>query len=80
MLISASGAPLLTDFGLSHLITSTSTCEAATDASKGSSRWQAPELIIPRDDADSSEGIHTKESDVWAFGMTGLVSIALFEV
>lgn len=26
-------------------------------------------------DADNSKVTHTKESDVWAFGMTGLVSL-----
>lgn len=73
VLISANGVPLLADFGLSHLMFATSTNEPATDAGKGDVRWQAPELVIPSEDFITPEEIHTKESDVWAFGMTGLV-------
>ena len=36
----------------------------------GSARWMSPELLIPPADQD---GLHTKESDVWAFGMTAYV-------
>lgn len=66
------------DFGISHILISTTTVETATAANKGSLRWQARELLL--DELSSgSEGAahHTKESDIWAFGMTCLVRFLL---
>ncbi|THH03007.1 hypothetical protein EW145_g6609 [Phellinidium pouzarii] len=71
VLISPSGVPLLIDFGISHLTLATSTLESATDARKGTFRWLSPELIFPKDGEQDAD-VHTKESDVWAFGMTCL--------
>ena len=63
------------DFGISHIINSSTTVETATSASKGTLRWQARELLAD-DETDQDEATHhTKESDVWAFGMTCLVNI-----
>ena len=37
---------------------------------KGSVRWMAVELIVPLfEDEDSGYEFHTKETDIWAFGM-----------
>ncbi|KAH8116854.1 kinase-like domain-containing protein [Phellopilus nigrolimitatus] len=85
ILISPDGCPLLMDFGLSHLLISTSTMETATGATNGTTRWMAPELLL-LDTANAAEAedggaagsvesdyeVHTKQSDVWAFGMTAL--------
>ncbi|KAH8115885.1 kinase-like domain-containing protein [Phellopilus nigrolimitatus] len=70
VLVSPKGAPLLMDFGLSHLVCTTSTVESATSARTGSIRWQSPELLFPPGDSD--DDVHTKASDIWAFGMTAL--------
>lgn len=61
------------DFGISHLLISATTVDTATAANKGSLRWQALELLdeSPSDGLDAA--YHTKESDIWAFGMTCLV-------
>lgn len=62
------------DFGISHLLTSTSTFETATRAEKGSARWMAIELFLVTGESSPEEDVHTMMSDVWAFGMTVLVS------
>ena len=66
--MSEAGVPLVMDFGISHLIGSTTRAETATAANKGTLRWQARELLV------GTVAHHTKESDIWAFGMTCLVS------
>lgn len=63
--VSNASVPCLTDFGLSKIVSET---QGFTTSAKvgGSSRWMAPELL---------EGKKlTIESDVWAYGMTILVS------
>lgn len=61
--------PRLADFGLSKLLTEVDgTCTATETAGVlGSLRWMARELF------DTDGGV-TCESDIWAFGMTILVS------
>ena len=61
---------MLMDFGISHLLETTSALELATHAGRGSLRWLAPELVL-------SEGLaqHTTESDIWALGMTYLAAV-----
>lgn len=67
-MISPTFQPLLTDFGLSrHIIASVS---ASTTGSGGSLRWKAPEL------ADEN-GKANEQSDIWAFGMTIVVSLEM---
>ena len=75
VVVSGAGIPLIMDFGISHLISSTQTVETATAAGKGSLRWQARELLA--DDGFQQDGAvhHSKESDIWAFGMTCLVNL-----
>ncbi|THH03006.1 hypothetical protein EW145_g6610 [Phellinidium pouzarii] len=70
VVVSPKGVPMLIDFGISHLSQATSTVDMPTSAKKGSFRWMSPELLSPQD--DEIDEIHTKESDIWAFGMTGL--------
>ncbi|KIJ59932.1 hypothetical protein HYDPIDRAFT_99722, partial [Hydnomerulius pinastri MD-312] len=66
ILISNYGVPYIADFGLSRLQV---TSAAATNTSrKGTLRWMARELL-------GHERVSpTAKSDVWAFGMTMLVS------
>ena len=69
--MSANGTPLLSDFGISRLqydgktITGTKTFRLTV-------RWIAPELIDESNDSTSHQ-MHTKETDVWAFGMVTYV-------
>ena len=72
VVISSAGVPLIMDFGVSHMIISTTTVETATDAQRGSLRWQARELLVNETHTDDTPH-HTKQSDIWAFGMTCLV-------
>lgn len=61
---------MLMDFGLSHILLGI-TAETATRADNGSLRWLAPESLAEKD-------AHTRESDVWALGMTYLVRYYCF--
>lgn len=82
VVISSTHIPLIMDFGISHLLSSTQTIDTATAADKGTVRWQSRELLFGPDgpSSDASDPLHhTKESDIWAFGMTCLVSIFLCE-
>lgn len=64
VLIDLDGNPLVSDFGISHLVSLSTTLIATTGGNaKGSLRWMAIELFT--DDISFS-----KEADVWAFGMT----------
>ncbi|TDL15431.1 kinase-like protein, partial [Rickenella mellea] len=78
VLISPSGAPLLTDFGISRTLIVTHTVTTLGELT-GSVRWMAYELIAPhcqlQNTADATTiteiqpAIPSKETDVWAFGM-----------
>ena len=70
--MSEAGIPLIMDFGVSHLISSKTGAETATNANKGSLRWQARELLM------ETVAHHTKESDIWAFGMVVYVRLIYF--
>ena len=70
MVVSPAGAPMLMDFGISYLLRDSDLREIETQAESGSLRWLAPELIL----SDGSE-ILTRESDIWALGMTFLVRL-----
>ena len=71
------------DFGVSHMPkTGSFTVETATDASRGTMRWLAPELLVtPGPETEENEIIspdpenetHTMASDIWALGMVYLV-------
>ena len=65
ILVSDSGVPCLTDFGLSRSLGDAIGMTTSSDAA-GSLRWMAPEIF--RYDKVG------KVSDVWAYGMTVLVS------
>ena len=67
ILISKYGQPLICDFGISRMLDSSQSNFVSTthdDCVRGSARWMAQELIA------SAEAKHTKETDVWAYGMT----------
>lgn len=76
ILVSEKGNPLLCDFGISRMIAITQTMGgggAGVESTnlRGSARWMSPELLLPPDDESP---LHTKNSDIWAFGMTAYVS------
>lgn len=73
VLISPAGEPLVTDFGISHMLSS-STVASLTTGTYGTVRWMAYEQINV-DEAQSSTP-YTFQTDVWAFGMTILVSFS----
>lgn len=48
-----------------------------TTSVKGSARWMAVELLDPTANETVDIGNHTKQSDVWAYGMVIYVRIIL---
>ena len=68
VLIDDEGNPLLCDFGISRVVDESMTV-TGTKSLKGNVRWMAIELIAPMDVDSGGHQFHTKESDVWAFGM-----------
>ncbi|EJD08301.1 kinase-like protein [Fomitiporia mediterranea MF3/22] len=80
VLVSATGVPLISDFGISRVISISESlsgqgacAQPSSGDVKGSSRWMSPELLLPTRDQTTK---HTKESDVWAFGMTAYELLA----
>jgi serine/threonine protein kinase len=65
ILVSDAGVPCLTDFGLSRILSDTWGMTTSSDTA-GSLRWMSPELF-------NHERLR-ESSDVWAYGMTVLVS------
>ena len=62
ILIDDSGAPCLADFGLTHLITTSTAGTGSTTLGLTNIRWAAPELL--NDDVKAP----TAACDVYAFG------------
>jgi serine/threonine protein kinase len=80
VLISSSGSPLLSDFGISRVIV-TSHVTADTTSFKGSIRWIAIECVTPPDGYSLFRPVIANEkTDVWAFGMTVYVSLVIDSV
>ncbi|TDL14123.1 kinase-like protein, partial [Rickenella mellea] len=72
VLVSSAGVPLLIDFGLSRLLVISQVIMSTRDAG-GTFRWMAYELCggIPQEHwRESIRPVTTKETDVWAYGMT----------
>ncbi len=67
------GTPLLTDFGISRL-ESSSTTGYNTESVRGSTRWLAYEFFEISDNDDDPPPGHNEKTDVWSYGMTLLVS------
>jgi serine/threonine protein kinase len=68
VLIDEDGTPRLCDFGLSRMMVDTSLWHTSARTAPGTFRWKAPELL-------SGEQLRvTTQSDMYAFGMTCLVS------
>ena len=70
--ISEAGVPQIGDFGMSRMIAASQSSLWQTSAEhiKGTVRWLAVEYLKP----GKLQSIHTKETDVWAFGVTIYVS------
>ena len=70
ILINQSKMPLICDFGVSRMLNSSLTSRGTTGLGRGTTRWMAPELLsyIPSPGSDSVS--HTRETDIWALGMT----------
>ena len=69
------GVPLLTDFGISRIVENSVTV-TGTSSLGGNARWMSIELFDPSilEDSNRNHGLHTKQSDVWAYGMVVYVS------
>jgi serine/threonine protein kinase len=72
ILVSHDGRPLLSDFGISRIVIESNTVTGTTTLG-GNVRYMAPELLGPQA-AGLVHQFHTKQSDVWAFGMVVYVS------
>ncbi|KAL5512533.1 hypothetical protein ACEPAG_3186 [Sanghuangporus baumii] len=71
VLVSQLGEPLICDFGISRLIAASRMMaehglQAQSSTIRGSARWMSPELLLP----SGEHAVHSKETDIWAFGMT----------
>lgn len=76
MLVSSDERPIITDFGVSRLLVDGVTV-AGTSSLKGNVRWMAIELIDPQAPLGTQiHQLHTKATDMWAFGMVLYVSHA----
>ncbi|TDL16161.1 kinase-like protein [Rickenella mellea] len=74
VLVSPTGVPSLIDFGLSRLLVISQVIMSTREAG-GTFRWMAHELCggrTPEHWRESLRTVATKESDVWAYGMTVL--------
>jgi serine/threonine protein kinase len=69
---------MLSDFGVSRIVVEGVTITETTSL-KGSLRYMAPELL-EESPTNSKQQLHTKESDVWAFGMVVYVSYSYAHV
>ncbi|KLO14143.1 kinase-like protein [Schizopora paradoxa] len=74
ILVSDAGEPLLADFGVSRIMHMTAdhapSLSYTSTGIMGTSRWMAIELWQPSMDGEEGDApSHTKETDVWAFGM-----------
>jgi len=69
VLVSDVGTPLLTDFGISRL-QSSSTTGYNTESVRGSTRWLAYEFFDISDNDDDAPPGHNEKTDVWSYGMT----------
>ena len=69
--ISATGVPQISDFGMSRMIGASQRIRQTTTGSiRGSIPWMAMELF----ESGESKVTYTRETDIWAFGMTVYVS------
>lgn len=64
-MISDSGSPCLSDFGLSKVLKLEGMTATSSEVG-GSLRWMSPELF--------HDNLHSTKSDVWAYAMTVLAS------
>ncbi|KLO14114.1 hypothetical protein SCHPADRAFT_939791 [Schizopora paradoxa] len=78
--ISDSGEPLLADFGISRIVTQTSS--TSQSSAKGSIRWMAIEFWLSDLNEEEGKVVHTKHTDIWAFGMVELLThrVPFFEI
>lgn len=70
--MSTAGHPLITDFGISTLLNSSSSRSSGLN---GSARWMAPEVLRAEgkleETSENDHDIYRRQlADVWALGMT----------
>lgn len=82
-MVDENGRPMITDFGQSRMMSYKPACLVTNpnDPSGGSTRWMAYEFLDPSvvsfdgfDELGADVVRHTKETDMWAFGMVIYVS------
>ena len=80
VIIDGDGCPRICDYGLAFIIEPS---EFMSIKTAGACRWTAPEIMNPPEDdvyVNDSIALFTKESDVYAFGMTVLEVILDYTV
>ena len=63
-MVSFTGTAMISDFGTSRMIGASYSPACPSSTPKGTYQYLAPELVSP------DVAVHSKEADVWAFGMT----------
>lgn len=69
VVIDRRGRARLTEYGLAPINSDPNFTVAATPGAVGTSRWLAPEIIIPVRKGSAMPAVESKPADVFAFGM-----------
>ncbi|KZT61289.1 kinase-like protein [Calocera cornea HHB12733] len=72
ILISSDGTAILCDFGLSIMLDTESDPSTTTSAQNGSSRWMAPERLLPNNYGLTALSSRTLAADMFSFAMTSV--------
>ena len=67
ILVDSSGIVKISNFGTSRINDNRTVAE--TKNTKGNVRWMAVELLMNSESGCEKYNVHTKQSNVWAFGM-----------
>ena len=76
IVVSSNGQAKICDFGCARMMTASHTMALLSSNNKGTVHFWAPELLrVPQREEEKVK--QSRESDVWAFGMTVFVSVLI---